>query len=104
MMILSIFTVAACIACNVGAENPPQRAHHSMTYDEATKRVVLTGGSTPRDGGSRFEFFNDLWEFDGKAWTQRPSSGEPVSGVALAYDPRRRRLLSFGGYRGNSLG
>ncbi len=101
---------AAIAACSVVApadaqsSNPPRRAHHSIAYDETRQRVILTGGSTPRDGGSRFEFFNDLWEFNGDRWTPLVSSGEKVSGVALAYDTRRKRMVSFGGYRGMSVG
>ena len=56
------------------------------------------------DGGNRFEFFNDLWEFDGAHWSALPSSGERMSGIGLAFDTKRKRLLSFGGYAGQSRG
>jgi hypothetical protein len=55
---------------------PPRRAHHAVIYDEGRQRVLLTGGSTPLEGGQRFEFFNDLWEFDGIRWSPLPPSGE----------------------------
>jgi hypothetical protein len=48
-------------------------------------------------------FFNDLWEFDGTHWKALASSGERLSGVALAYDAKGKRILSFGGYNGQSL-
>jgi Galactose oxidase, central domain len=79
---------------------PPARAHHAMIYDPDDGRVLLVGGSTPVDGGKRFQFFGDLWAFDGAAWRQLPSSDSQRSGVALARDSRRRRILSFGGYSG----
>jgi hypothetical protein len=91
-------------AADAQSADPARRAHHSLAYDDVRERVILTGGSTPHDGGSRFEFFNDLWEFDGAKWTQRASSGDKLSGVALAFDTRRGRLLSFGGYQGRSVG
>ena len=80
---------------------PPRRAHHTMFYDEDAKRILLTGGSTPLDGGQRFEFFNDLWSFDGRKWTALTSSGDRISGTAIAGDARGR-IFSFGGYTGGS--
>jgi len=82
---------------------PPRRAHHALAYDEASRRVLLTGGSTPLDGGQRFELFNDLWAFDGTRWTRLPSSGTKSSGRRLAWDRKRNLLVSFGGYEGRSL-
>ena len=81
---------------------PPVRAHHSVFYDEVDKRVLLTGGSTPLDGGQRFDMFNDLWAFDGKAWKPLPPSGARMSGIQVAFDSKRNRLVSFGGYDGRS--
>jgi hypothetical protein len=82
---------------------PPRRAHHTMFYDEAAQRILMTGGSTPLDGGSRFEFFNDLWSFDGREWKPLPSSGDRMSGTSIAGDSRGR-IYSFGGYMGGAVG
>jgi hypothetical protein len=79
---------------------PPRRAHHALAYDEARERVVLTGGSTPTEGGEASEFFNDLWEYDGAARTSLEPSGARLSGMRLAYDRRQQRLFSFGGFDG----
>jgi hypothetical protein len=78
---------------------PPRRAHHALGYDENRQRVVLTGGSTPTDGGRSFTFFNDLWEFDGARWVALPPSGERISGMRLAFDRKQNRLFSFGGFK-----
>lgn len=64
----------------------------------------MTGGSTPLDGGQRFQFFNDLWTFGDSSWRLLSESGERVSGIGLAYDDRRGQVFSFGGYNGQSLG
>jgi hypothetical protein len=85
-------------------ESPPRRAHHALIYDGSRERVILTGGSTPLDGGQRFEFFNDLWEFDGARWRSLPPSGDRLSGVGLAYDARRQQLVSYGGFDGKARG
>lgn len=94
---------ALVIPSTAGAQQPdapPRRAHHALAYDEVRQRLLLTGGSTPLEGGRRFEFFNDLWEFDGTRWSPLPPSGEKLSGTGLAFDARRKRMLSFGGYTG----
>lgn len=82
---------------------PPRRAHHSLVYDEAAKQVLLTGGSTPVDGGRTFTFFNDTWIFDGASWKALGESGQKLSGAKLAFDTRRNRVVSFGGYTGASM-
>ena len=82
---------------------PPLRAHHSLVYDEANKRVMLWGGSTPLEGGRSFAFFNDFWGFDGQRWQAINASGEKRSGARLVYDSKRNRIVSFGGYNGMSL-
>lgn len=83
---------------------PPARAHHALAYDPVTRRVLLTGGSTPRDSGRSFEFFNDLWAFDGRRWAALPASGDRLSGIRLAFDSRRARLVSWGGFDGSARG
>jgi hypothetical protein len=75
---------------------PPKRAHHALVYDG--QRVLLTGGNVPTDGGKSNSSFNDLWAFDGTRWTALPSSGVEVWGMRLAFDSRRGRVVSFGGY------
>ena len=79
---------------------PPKRAHHSLLYDPGLKRVLLTGGSTPINEGQSFQFFNDLWSWDGSRWERLGASGKELSGASLAYDTHRRRVVSFGGYSG----
>lgn len=76
---------------------PPKRAHHALVYDGHRQRVLLTGGNVPTAGGESYTSFNDLWAFDGMRWAALPSSGLEVWGMRLAFDSRRRRVLSFGG-------
>jgi hypothetical protein len=82
---------------------PPARAHHALIYDPRTSRVLLTGGSSPSHAESS-GFFGDTWTFDGRTWRTTSVTARPMSGVTLAYDVPRRRIVSFGGYDGRSLG
>jgi hypothetical protein len=97
-----VILFALCDVASIAAQSPtpPRRAHHALGYDEARGRVVLTGGSTPLNGGSSFEFFNDLWDFDGVRWTRFDTTGDRLSGMRLAYDRTNARLVSFGGFTG----
>lgn len=97
--------LAVSIALAVAAppDSPLPRAHHALVYDAAREIVLLTAGSTPLDGGKSFRFFNDVWGFDGAKWRPLAESGDRISGVGLAFDSRRGRVVSFGGYDGRSL-
>jgi hypothetical protein len=97
-----VFTIAA--TTTMAAAQPPVRAHHAVFYDDVGKRILMTGGSTPLDGGQRFQTFNDLWAFDGTTWKALPSSGVQMSGMQIAFDAKRHRLVSFGGFDGNPRG
>lgn len=75
-----------------------------MVYDEASKRVLMLGGSTPIDSGRNFQFFNDIWAFDGTAWAHLADAGARMSGIGLAYNSKDRSVFAFGGYDGQSRG
>jgi hypothetical protein len=77
---------------------PPVRAHHSIIYNEETRSIWLAGGSTPLDGGNSFKVYDDIWSYDGKSWTLKGTAGDERSSMALAYDTKRKKLFSFGGY------
>lgn len=85
------------------ATTPPKRAHHALVYDEIHNRIILAGGSTPRDGGERFQFFNDVWALNGDRWQPLGTSGIERSGQKLAWDYAGRRVVSFGGFFDRSL-
>ena len=80
---------------------PPARAHHSLVYNDSAKTVWLFGGSTPLNGGSSFKTYNDIWSFDGSGWILKGNAGDERSSMSLAYDTKRNRLYSFGGYTGD---
>lgn len=77
---------------------PPARQQGAMAYDPVARRLVLFGGL--RGDGTPL---GDTWEWDGLRWSapQAPDGEAPQarSGHALAFDPRRGRLILFGGDR-----
>ncbi len=88
-----------------GQENaktpPPKRAHHALVYDGSTRTIVMCGGSTPLDGGDSSRFFDDVWCLDAGGWSLVGNSGDERSGIALAYDSRRKKVYSLGGCTGS---
>lgn len=80
---------------------PDKRAHHALIYDENSETVKLIGGSTPLNNGSSFQFFDDVWSFDGRSWKKDNVVSDQRSGVSLAYDPKNKSILSLGGFTSN---
>jgi hypothetical protein len=101
--IVSYITVSLVGATSAFAQTdkPMQRAHHALIYDAARERVLLVGGSTPLDGGSRYKFFDDVWAYNGERWELLSTSGAERSGERLAYDANERRVVSYGGFDGS---
>lgn len=83
---------------------PFRRAHHSLVYDAAQKVVLLCFGSTPRGPEKSIHFYNDLWAYDACGWQPVGVGGDTLSGVGVAYDSRRGRVVAFGGFDGRSRG
>jgi galactose oxidase-like protein len=74
---------------------PPARAEHAMVGDPNLHRILLFGGLDARGVP-----LDDTWSWDGARWVAvgDPQIRPPArSGHAMAYDPRSRRILLFGG-------
>lgn len=80
---------------NRAVPGPAARSRHSVAADPVRGRLVLFGGI----GGQGSASFGDTWEWDGNAWSQlNPPTSPPLRhGHAMAYDPRLRRVVLFGG-------
>ncbi len=81
---------------------PVGRAFHEIAFDERLGEVVLFGGAgidwDDRD-------LDDLWSWDGNAWTLLDDGGGPSArrGAAMAYDPDEERTLVYGGGPGSGF-
>ena len=73
----------------------PPRAAGAMAYDDATKQVVLFGGT---EIGAQTAL-NDTWIWNGKGWSKDLSTLKPPPRMeaAMAYDGSTHQLLLFGG-------
>ncbi len=73
---------------------PPARHNHAMCFDAARGRVVLFGG---KDDVGRV--YDDLWEFDGRAWHAAKPAAKPAPRelCALTYDEGRKVVVLTGG-------
>jgi hypothetical protein len=73
----------------------PARAAGAMAYDDATKQVVLFGGT---ELGAQTAL-NDTWTWDGHGWSRDLSNLRPPPRMeaAMAYDVAMHQVLLFGG-------
>ncbi len=81
---------------NVGGTAPTPRSSHAMVYDTSRQRIILFGGN---DGVRR----NDLWEWNGTAWSQVTTTNPPSGrqSHSMCYDSIRQRVVLFGGMDGS---
>lgn len=82
------------------AGNPPERMQHELVYDSRSQRILMFGGG-PVETLGYIPTFQDLWAWDGAAWTElvpsTPDRPGPRYAHAMAYDRARGELLVFGG-------
>jgi|GEM_PF-1724420 hypothetical protein len=78
---------------------PPPRRDASLVYDPGRGVVVLFGGVRQVDG-TRQEFFNDTWEWDGQDWIERAPELSPSAraSVNIYYDPLQQKVVIHSGY------
>ena len=82
-----------------GTPNSASRA--ALVYDPVRRRTVLFGGDSGTPGGYTPIYDNTTWEWDGVAWRSVSVPGQPVgrNSMAMAFDPRRGRVVMHGGMR-----
>jgi hypothetical protein len=70
----------------------PARIRSSLVFDSRISSFVAFGGS------SATGVTGDTWKFTGTTWTRLAVSGPPArEGASMAYDPRLREVVLFGG-------
>lgn len=61
-----------------------------LAYDIERRLTVLAGGHIPSPT-------KEVWGWDGTTWQRLPDLPIPLEGIAIAYDRKRKRLVTFGG-------
>jgi hypothetical protein len=87
------------------AAAPSARTHARMVYDTRANRMILFGGTTRFDAGTKKTYdLADTWEFDGVKWQQRYTATTPPGrgGQAMVWDSNHLRVIMFGGHHGNA--
>ena len=77
------------------ATGPAPRYAHAMAYDAQRSGRVVRRQHVPAG-----QYFTDMWEWDGRTWTEinMPSLNPGVRySPGLAYDRHRRRMVLYGG-------
>jgi N-acetylneuraminic acid mutarotase len=82
---------------------PAGRYYPSSAYDADTGRFYIWGGALNRSS-TNINPGDDFWVWDGAAWTELETSGDAPSTRTFlgdTYDPVRKRIVIFGGQRGD---
>ncbi|MBL8753601.1 MAG: hypothetical protein JNK15_09890 [Planctomycetes bacterium] len=80
----------------VPPQSPSPRWNHTIGYDKGRGVVVLSGGYTASG------FANDVWEYNGVTWRERPMNhiAKPMAceGAGLAWHDSIQRFVMHGGW------
>ena len=76
------------------AQDPGPRQSAVCAYDPWRDKLVLHGGGLTQ---SPLTFSNEVWEFDGAAWSEVNVPGAPGAGCCgvMTYDAARRQIVYF---------
>ena len=80
-------------SCRRGTVCPPARNSHGMVWSSVIRRIIVFGGATGETAR------NDLWAFDGKAWSQLKTTGAPTPRYyfGMAEDVASGKIILLGG-------
>jgi hypothetical protein len=104
---LFVFALAGALAAQVPqwlptGSQPRARFYGAMANDPIHGRPLLFSGDAPASFLTGFVPTADLWEWSGRRWARRPSTGPaPRSSAAMCTDLVRRRVVLFGGVGAN---
>ena len=96
-----LFPLLILVSTAAFAENPSARYETRMGYDPTTTHMILFGGATAVDRGTKVAYyFSDTWEWDGGRWIPRYPKHVPPARAAhgrkrSSLRPRRPRLEYF---------
>lgn len=80
----------------VATTGPAARYDHTLAADTEHDQIVLFGGIVV-DAGGVARVNGETWLWDGTAWKPGPAGPPARRQAAMAYDPKRKRVVLFGG-------
>jgi N-acetylneuraminic acid mutarotase len=108
--IVAVFCVLLVAAFEAIAQCPPEwtntlmmrRERAAVAFDSHRGRLIVHGGNRENISSGHPVTLGDTWEWNGSAWSELGTSGPDFRyGAASVYDPIRRKVVFFGGYRSN---
>lgn len=74
------------------------RDAYGLAYDSVRRKLVLFGGRG-QDHSGQDVLYDTTWEWDGIVWQQiaTPMKPSPRGAFGMTYDPRRGRVVLYGG-------
>ncbi len=82
-----------------GSGSPNTRGYPGLAWDSDRQLVIMYGGYDYLSAGAPYNR-NDLWEWDGKAWTTHTTANPPplrADSFGFVHDLARRKLVLWGG-------
>jgi cysteine-rich repeat protein len=78
---------------------PSARSSAAMAFDPVRSQIVLFGGKIGGGGlNEAVRYSSETWLWDGSAWSlATPEDHPPESASKMVWDPRRQRIVLFGG-------
>lgn len=86
--------------------SPPARTAAAMTWDPATRRSVLFGGSSAAVGANHSgAALSGTWTWDGHTWSDAAPSASPPArfDAAMGYDAALGKVMVFSGSAGTGI-
>jgi hypothetical protein len=103
---ITLLACAAFLAASAAfAAAPSGRTATRMVYNTETAHMILFGGTTKVDAGTRQSYdLADTWEWNGDRWVQLYPAHSPKgrSFHTMVYDSNHDRVLLFGGKSGTA--
>jgi len=96
----ALLALVVTLASGAAFASPGARYEARMVYDTKTQRILMFGGITGFDAGTKLQHdLGDTWEWNGAKWVQRftPNAPSARSSYMMVYDTNRQHTLLFGG-------
>ena len=86
----------------VGDAGPPSRGNAGVAYDVRRRVAAFSGGAQRAANDSSFEIVGQSWAGSSRGWSRMHGTDiPPRDHQSMVFDPRRGRVVLFGGIAGD---